>query len=194
MEFAVLVKAVPELDDLRVDVSRRTLDRSAAALRLNPFDARALRVALERRRPGESVTVLSMGPPGAEPALREALACGADRAILLTDGALAGSDCLATARALARSLSVLRSEVVLTGARSTDSETGLVPPEVAALLRIPIAGPARALDRSDEGGFTVTADTRTGWVRVRVDPPCLVTTGEKVAKPLHPDAEKLAAA
>ncbi|HYK94103.1 MAG TPA: electron transfer flavoprotein subunit beta, partial [Thermoplasmata archaeon] len=113
--FAVLVKVVPDLDQLRFDPERKTVVREGNQLYANPFDQRALRVALDLRRPGETVSVLSMGPPAAESVLREALALGADRAVLITDRALAGSDTLVTARVLAHALRRVDHRVVLAG-------------------------------------------------------------------------------
>jgi electron transfer flavoprotein alpha subunit len=194
MDFVVLAKVVPALESLRFDPVRRTVIRDGAELYLNPFDQRALRVALELRRPGETVRVVSLGPPSSAAALRDARALGADRVRLLTDACFAGSDVLATARALAQGIGPLGSALVLAGAWSTDSETGQVGPEVAALLGIPVVSEARAIVRSPDGSsFSIEADTPTGWVRVRAAPPLVITVGEKIAKPLRPTPESLSA-
>ena len=105
MDFAVLIKVVPDVEKMRYDPDRKTMIREGSELFINPFDQRAVRVALDARRPGELVTVVSMGPPSAEAALQETLALGADRAVLLTDRQLAGSDTLVTVpRALVKVL------------------------------------------------------------------------------------------
>jgi len=184
MDFAVLVKAVPGLDELRFDPDSRTVRRDDAELFLNPFDQRALRVALDLRRTGERVSVLSLGPAGAAEPLRDAVALGADRVQLLSDPGLAGSDTLATARALAAGLRRVGHDVVLGGAWTTDSETGQVGPEVAAVLGRPVLTSARALTRDEDGpGLTVTVDTADGWARYRTRAPVVLTVGEKIAKP-----------
>ncbi len=191
MEFVVLVKVVPALEELRFDPGRFTVLREAGPLFLNPYDQRALRVALELRRPGERVRVLSMGPPSARGPLKEVLAHGADEATLLSDPQLAASDSLATARALVAAIRRAPHEVVLAGARTTDSETGQVPPEVAALLGVPILSSARTVARDGAGsGFEISVDTALGWATYRVRPPFVVSVGEKIAKPLKatPDA------
>ncbi|MCI4320959.1 MAG: FAD-binding protein [Thermoplasmata archaeon] len=185
MELAVVVKVVPEGDHVGFDAARGTLRRDDGSLVLNPFDQRALRVAIELRRPGERVTVVSMGPPSVEPALRETLALGADHAILVSDTALAGSDTLVTARVLARILEPLAPGLVVTGKRTTDSETGQVPAQLAALLGHSLVGPAKRLTRSDSGtSFDVTVETETGWARLAANAPIVVSVGEKIGKPL----------
>jgi electron transfer flavoprotein alpha subunit len=184
MDFAVLVKVVPPLDQLRFDPERRTVVRDGTDLFLNPFDQRALRVALELRKAGETVSVVSLGPPAAGECLRDATALGADRTLLLSDPRLAGSDTLATARALRAALGRVGHDVVLAGAWTTDSETGQVGPEVASLLGIPVLTGARGMGRDVEGtGLIVTVDTRTGWASYVCAPPVLVTVGEKIIKP-----------
>jgi electron transfer flavoprotein alpha subunit len=189
VEFAVLVKVVPDLDKLRFDPDRKTMVREGMELYGNPFDLRALRVALDLKRAGEKVTVLSMGPPAAERVLAEARALGADRAILLSDRRLAGSDTLVTARVLARALGRVGHEVVFAGRWTTDSETGQVAPEVAGLLGVPILTAARAVRRDEAGGsFEVTTDTESGWSTVRAVPPFVLATGEKIAKVRRPTA------
>jgi electron transfer flavoprotein alpha subunit len=184
MDIAVLVKAVPDLDRLRYDPKLRTVVREGSELFLNPFDLRALRVALDLRRAGESVTVVSLGPRAARDPLRDAPALGVDRTLLLSDPRFAGSDTLATARALAAVLRTLGHDLVLGGAWTTDSETGQVGPEVASLLGVPVLSGARSIVRDGEGNaLQVTLDTLQGWARYRAAPPLLITVGEKISKP-----------
>ncbi len=185
MDFAVLVKGVPPADRIRYDALRRTVVREGVELLLNPFDQRAVRVALELRRPGETVSVLSLGPPAVGPVLGELRQLGVDRVLLLTDPAFAGSDALATARSLASGLGRVGHDLVLAGARTTDSETGEVGPEVAALLGVPVLSEARSVRRDATGsGFEVSVDTPVGWASYRAHAPLLVSVGEKITKPL----------
>jgi len=193
MDFAVLVKVVPALEELRFDPVRRTVVRDGAELFLNPFDQRALRVALDLRRPGERVSVLSLGPPNAAGPLRDAHWLGADRVWLLSDPRFAGSDTLATSRALAAGVRRLGADLVVGGAWTTDSETGQVGPEVAALLDRPVLTGARAIARDPDGaGLDVTVDTAEGWARYRAAPPLVLTVGEKIAKPTKVSPEQRA--
>lgn len=188
MEIAVLLKAVPDAETIRFDAERRTVVRASGELLANPFDQRALRVGLELAAAGERVHVVSMGPDAAGPVLEQAVALGAFQARHLCDRVFAGADVLATSRALAAELRRLRVGLIVAGDRSTDSETGLVGPEVAALLGVPSVTGARAVLR-DPGGeeltVTVEAGERTRVVRVGL--PAVVSVGEKIAKPLKLD-------
>lgn len=191
VELVALLKAVPRSESNRYDPIRRAQVRDDADLLVNPFDQRALRVALELRRSGEKVTVLSLGPPGAGPLLREARAAGADRAIHLCDAAFAGSDLLATSEVLVAALHRFRWDLVLTGARSTDSDTGLTAPEVAGRLGVPIVSGARRLRRAvGDGPLEVDLDTTDGWATASVDAPAVISLGEKIAKPLQVTPEQ----
>ncbi len=191
MDIAVLIKVVPNLERLHFDPARKTVVREGAELFTNPFDQRAVRLALDLRRPGERVTVLSMGPPPAETALREALALGADAAILVTDRALAGSDTLVTARVLARALGRAGHDLVLAGTWSTDSETGQVGGEVAALLGVPAVTGAQSLVRDAGDGLSAMVDAPGGIESWRLDAPAVVTVGEKIATIRKPSATEL---
>src|SRR5262245_1827420 len=146
MRYAVCVKYVPVLSALRFDPATRRLVRDGVRGEASSFDVRALLGALRLRADhGGEVMVLTMGPPAAREALQHCLALGADRALHLCDPALAGSDTLATARALAAVLRRERSDVVLLGRASVDAETGQVGPELAELLDLPQATAARRL-------------------------------------------------
>ena len=195
MDLTVLVKATPDRDALRFDPQERTVVRVGATAFLNPFDQRALRVALDLRRPGERVHLVSMGPPEVAPLLVEAYAIGVDRVILISDDALIGSDALVTARVLARTVQRLGRSLVLMGDRSTDGESGILPGALAPLLWAAPIVRARSIARSESGfEFDVTADTEDGWARYRVTAPCLIAVGEKIAKPRKGTPAELAAA
>ncbi|MCI4370280.1 MAG: hypothetical protein L3J81_03000, partial [Thermoplasmata archaeon] len=184
MEIAVLVKVVPAAEAATFDPLRKTIRRDEGELFVNPFDQRAIRVALDLRRPGETVTVVSMGPPATASAVQETLGFGVDRAVLVSDPVLAGSDSLVTARVLARVLSERPADLVLCGKWTTDSETGQVPAQLAELLDRPLLSAARTLVRgagADE--FTVTVETDTGTARGTFSAPAVVSVGEKIAKP-----------
>ncbi|HEY6239041.1 MAG TPA: electron transfer flavoprotein subunit beta/FixA family protein, partial [Thermoplasmata archaeon] len=192
MDWLVLVKVVPDADGVRFDPVRRTLIREGVELFANPFDQRAVRVALDHRAPGETVTVVSMGPPNAAEGLIDSLALGVDRAILITDPALSGSDTFVTARVLASASRRLGSDLILTGRWSTDSETGQVAPEVAALLGRPYVPTARRIERAGDSRIEVEGDTATGSVRYRVPLPAVVGVGEKIVKlrkPTEPERD-----
>jgi electron transfer flavoprotein beta subunit len=114
--------------------------RSADNCILNPYDRPAIEMALKLREAnGGSVTAITMGPDTGSIALYEALAMGADRAVLITDRAFAGSDTLATSKTLAAAIEKLKPfDLVIFGARSSDSDTGQVGPQTAVHLNLPI--------------------------------------------------------
>jgi electron transfer flavoprotein alpha subunit len=193
VETLVLVKVVPDVEALRVDPATGSAVREGVPLFVNPFDQRALRVAIDLRQIGETVTVVSMGPAGAAAALHETRGQGADRAILVTDAALAGSDSLVTARVLRRAVDRLGADLILTGRWSTDSETGQVPPQLAELLQRPYLAAARRIARASDGGLEADVDTDDGWAGARVSLPAVVSVGEKIAKPRKLLPEEIAA-
>ncbi|HEV2429567.1 MAG TPA: FAD-binding protein, partial [Thermoplasmata archaeon] len=183
------------LDKLTFDPVRNTVIRSNAPLFLNPFDERAALVAPTLKLPGEESVIVSMGPPEARAPITQALAHGSDRAILLSDRALAGSDTWVTARVLSECLRRLEPRLVLTGRWSTDSSTGQVPAQVAGFLGLPMLDGARRIEPAPDGMLTITVDTELGWARFRLAPPALLTVGEKIAKlrPASMEARQAAA-
>ena len=138
MKIVCLVKQVPEAGSIEFDQETKALKRQGVPVELNPFDRFAVRHAVAlREAAGGEVVAMTMGPPQAEEALREALSLGADRAILLTDRVFAVADTLGTSRTLAYALRKEGFDLILCGRKSTDSETWQVPPEVAAFLGVP---------------------------------------------------------
>ena len=135
MRIAVCVKWVPAVSRIRLDPETKRLVREGVPSELNGYDVLAVNraVALKAQH-GGSVTVYTMGPPDARRGLIRCLAMGADRAFHLNDAAFAGSDTLATARALALALGREPYDLALFGNSSVDAETGQVGPEVAELL------------------------------------------------------------
>jgi electron transfer flavoprotein alpha subunit len=158
-----------------------------------PAQPVALRSGGDGTTEGPAVTVVTLGPPSAEDSLREAIAWGLDRGvdidgILVSDPAFAGSDTLATARALAAALRLTGPyDLVLTGRNSVDSETGQVPPEVAELLDVPLLTGVRELRLE---GMTVHArcEHDDGWIEAEVALPALLTCAERLIEPCKVDA------
>src|SRR5437867_9115764 len=138
MRLVVCVKYVPTLGALRFDAATRRLVREGVPGEVSSFDLRALGSATALRTAhGGEVVALTMGPPAAREGLVECIALGADRAVHLLDPLLAGSDTLATARALAAVVRREEPDVVLLGRASVDAETGQVGPGVGELLGWP---------------------------------------------------------
>ena len=138
MKIAVCIKQVPVVSMLKFDNETRRVVREGVPNEVNPYDVLALALATRlSREHGAEVVALTMGPPQASDALVQALAMGADRAVHLNDRAFAGSDTLATSRALALALERERPDLIICGRNSTDAETGQVGPEVAEMLGLP---------------------------------------------------------
>jgi electron transfer flavoprotein alpha/beta subunit len=139
MNIIVLLKQVPDPKGYIRIKEDGTLDREGASAKINPYDKNSLQAALEiRKKYNAKITAVSMGPSKAEEALREALAMGADEAMLLSDERLAGSDTLATSHALHKVIKKLgHYDLILCGMEATDGNTGQVGPEVAEHLGIP---------------------------------------------------------
>jgi electron transfer flavoprotein alpha subunit len=157
-----------------------------------PAQPVALRSGEDGATEGPSVTVVTLGPPSAEDSLREAIAWGLDRdvdidGILVSDPAFAGSDTLATARALAAALRLTGPyDLVLTGRNSVDSETGQVPPELAELLDVPLLTGVREL-RLEGGTAYARCEHDDGWVEAEVELPALLTCAERLIAPCKVD-------
>jgi electron transfer flavoprotein alpha subunit len=132
------VKQVPAAGAIEFDPDTQTLKREGVPLVLNPFDVFAVKHAVALREAvGGEVVAITMGPPQAEGALRECLALGADRAILLSDRVFGGADTIGTTRTLAFALEKEGFDLVLCGRKAIDAETSQVPPELAAFLGVP---------------------------------------------------------
>ncbi len=140
MNIVVCIKQVPDAPTIKVDQERMSIIREGVESIINPLDCIALEAALElREKHGGRVTVITMGPPQSEAALREALAVGSDHAVLVTDPAFGGADTLATSHVLATAISKMDPfpDLVLCGAQTIDSDTGHVGPQIAEELGIP---------------------------------------------------------
>jgi electron transfer flavoprotein beta subunit len=141
MQIVVPIKQVPETSNVKMDPETGTMLRTAVEGIINPLDLFAIEAALRlREAKGGKVTVISMGPPKAEQALRDALAMGCDRAVLLSDRRFGGSDTWATAYSLSLAIQKLAPyDLIICGERATDGETGQVGPGIAAYLDLPLA-------------------------------------------------------
>ena len=181
MRIAVLVKQIPAPVEFRMQDGR--LVRDGVPLEVNAYCRRANAKAVELAGPDGEVVVFTMGPPAAADALREMIACGADRGVHLCDPAFAGSDTLATAVALA---AAIRREgpfdLVLAGLNSLDSDTGQVPAEAAELLGLPFAAGIRDLEVAG-GAFTARLETDDGYCTVEGELPAALSTAERLCAP-----------
>ncbi|HEY1367482.1 MAG TPA: electron transfer flavoprotein subunit beta/FixA family protein [Gaiellaceae bacterium] len=186
MKVAVCVKQVPESASPRLDPASKRLDRSGEGA-LNRFDANAVEEALRlKERSGDAeVVVVSLGPEKAADALRKALAMGADRALLVSDEAAAGSDLVATSFALARALERESPDVVLFGQQASDSDGAVLWAAVAERLSLPLVSQAAELTVAD-GKATVKRQTEFGYDVIEAPLPAVVAVSDAINEPRYP--------
>ncbi len=185
MNIVVCIKQVPDTNEIKINPATGTLIREGVPSIINPDDKGGLEFALRlKESAGASVTVITMGPPQADVALREALAMGADRAILLTDRAFAGADTLATSHALAGALRRLDWDLIVAGRQAIDGDTAQVGPEMAEHLDIPQVTYVADIDW-DGKEFSVRKEDEGGYQLLKVAPPCLVTVLASAVKPRY---------
>lgn len=185
MRIIVLVKQVPGTDNVKMDPETGVMIRSGKDTVVNPLDEHALQEAvnIKSRLKNVHITALSMGPPSADRALRDALAMGADRAVLLSNRAFGGADTMVTARTLAAAIGKLGPvDLILGGERATDGETGQVGPMVAVMLGLPVQTYVRKIEL-DGSSVTIERIVEEGFERVQVTGPLVVTVVKDINQP-----------
>ena len=193
MKIAVCIKQVPVISMLRFDNQTRRMVREGVPNETNPYDVLGLSLAarLKAEHDAEFV-VITMGPPQASEALVQAMAMGADYAIHLNDLAFAGSDTLATARALSLALERENCDLIICGRNSSDSETGQVGPEIAEMLGIPQITAVSRLDIAPDGNsLTAIRLNDEGHQEIRCDLPALISVTDGVAEETYPLREDM---
>ncbi len=182
MHIVVCVKQVPDSAQIRVHPVTNTIMRQGVPAIVNPYDLFSLEAALQLKdRHGGRVTVISMGPPQAEAALKKCIAYGADEAILVTDRAFAGADTLATSFALASAIRQiekdLRVDLVFTGKQTIDGDTAQVGPGIARRLGMQLLTYVSQIDTIDldAGNIRVRRRAEGGVQLLETRLPCLIT-------------------
>jgi electron transfer flavoprotein beta subunit len=187
VKVLVCVKEVPDASaPKRIDPQTFRLDRSVPGA-LNEFDTHALEEGLrigEREGDGEVVTLL-MGPPKAADSLRKTLAVGADRAVHVADDTLAGSDLVATSRALAKAIERESPDLILFGQQAADSDGAVLWAAVADHLRLPVISQAASLELAD-GQAKVKRQTEYGYDVIEAPLPCVVAVSDAINEPRYP--------
>jgi electron transfer flavoprotein beta subunit len=188
MNIVVCIKQVPDVADVRIDPETNTLIREGVPSIINPFDMYAIEEGLRlREKFGGEVTVLTMGPPQAEKALREAVAMGADKAVLVSDREFAGSDTLATSYTLAMAMGRLEDiDLVLCGKQAIDGDTAQVGPGIAENLKWGFAAYARKIVGVDDGIMELERLMDDGYDVLRVHLPAVITVVKEINEPRLP--------
>jgi electron transfer flavoprotein beta subunit len=195
MKIVVLVKQVPDTAaDKRLDPDTLAVDRGAVDGLINEMDEFAIEEALQLvEKHGGEVTVVSMGPEDATDAYKKALQMGADKAVFLTDPALAGSDALATSLALAKVLGTLEYDLVILGSEASDARTSLVPALLAERLGLPQLSFASKVE-VDGSAIRINRLTDYGHDVVEAALPAVVSVVEKINEPRYPSFKGIMAA
>ena len=188
MNIIVCIKQVPNTTDVKIDPLTNTLIRDGVESVINPFDAYAIEEAVRlKERFGGKVTVVSMGPPQAETALREAISLGCDEAILVSDRKFAGSDTWATSYTLSCAIARIGSyDMILCGKQASDGDTAQVGPGISTHLDIPQVTYVKKIESIENNKARVERMTEEGYDIVESPLPCLFTVVKEINTPRLP--------
>jgi electron transfer flavoprotein beta subunit len=189
MNIIVPIKQVPETGNVKMDEKTGTMIREGVESIVNPLDLYAIECALQLKETHDSSTVkvVSMGPPKAEKAIREALSMGCDDGILLSDKKFAGADTWSTSYVLAEAVKTMGSfDIIIAGIRATDGDTGQVGPEMASMLDLPLATFVSKIIAIDNKSITVERLIEGGYETVKLTLPCLITVLKEISDPRLP--------
>jgi len=193
LKIVVTVKQVPDPNTPQALEADHTIARDRDVV-LDPGDECGVEIGLQLKEAhGGEVVLVSMGPERARDAIRKGLSMGADRAIHITDPALAGADALLTARALAAAIGPESPDLVICATESYDGSTGMVPPMLAELLGLPQLTFAKRVEVAD-GRVTVHRQTEDGYQVVEAEAPALVTVTAAIAEPRYASLRGIMAA
>ena len=186
MKIVVCIKQVPDTNEVKLDPKTNRLIRDGVPSIINHDDKSGIEAALQlKEKVGGTVTVVSMGPPQADAALREALAMGCDEAILVTDRAFGGADTWATSSTIAAALKKLDYDVIITGRQAIDGDTAQVGPQIAEHLGIPQVSYAEEIVEAEEGKLVVKRQFEDRYHIIEVKTPCLITALAELATPRY---------
>ena len=188
MKIIVCVKQVPDAKDVRLDPETNTLAREGVQSIMNPYDQHAVEeaVCLKEKLGGE-VTVLSMGPPQAVDVLKQAISCGADHAVLVSDRAFAGADTYATSYTLAKAVNKIGAfDLILCGKQAIDGDTAQVGPGLAMQLNIPFVTCIQKIRDASESELVMERMMDDGFDVIAVSYPMLITVVKDLNNPRVP--------
>ncbi len=185
MNIIVCIKQVPDTNEVRLDPETGVLQREGVPSIINPDDKAGLEAALVLKDKHDAhVTVLTMGPPQADVALREALAMGADRAILLSDRKFGGADTWATSMTIAAAIRKLDFDLIIAGRQAIDGDTAQVGPQIAEKTGLPQVSYVQELEYHGDH-IIVKRAFEDFYHRIKVKTPCLITTLGEMNQPRY---------
>jgi electron transfer flavoprotein beta subunit len=188
MNIVVCLKQVPGTTEVKIDPQTNSLIREGIENIINPFDTYAIEEGVRlKAKHGGKVTIITMGPPQAEAALREAVSLGADEAVLLSDRAFAGADTWATAFTLSRAVKKLEEyDIIICGRQTIDGDTGQVGPELAEMLDIPFVAYVSQIEEIKEGYVRVQRMVEEGHEVIETTLPAVITVAKEINVPRLP--------
>jgi len=187
MTIVVCVKQVPDTAEVKINPETGTLIREGVPGIINPFDMHALEAGLQiKDRVKGTVIVLTMGPPQAETALRDAVSMGADNGILLSDKAFAGSDTWATSFTLSKAIQKIGADIIICGKQAIDGDTAQVGPETAEFLNIPHISYVRKIEEITGTSIRVQRLMDDGYDVIESPFPVLLTVVKELNEPRLP--------
>ena len=196
MHIVVCIKQVPNTTNVQIDPATGTLKRDGVESIINPFDEYALEEAIRiKERVGGKTTVITMGPPQAEHALRDAIARGIDNAILVSDRAFAGADTWATSYTLSTAIRKIGDyDIIICGKQATDGDTAQVGPGIAEMLDIPHVAYVRKIEDVQAGHIKVERMMEDGYDIIESPMPLLISVVKEINTPRMPSLRGMMAA
>lgn len=188
MKIIVCIKQVPDAKDVRLDPETNTLAREGVESIMNPYDQHALEAGVSLKESlGGEVTVITMGPPQAEEVLRQAISCGADKGVLVSDRSFAGADTWATSYTLAKAIASLDDfELIICGKQAIDGDTAQVGPGLAMRLGIPYATCIQKIREAEESAIVMERMMDDGYDVLKSGFPLLITVVKDINQPRVP--------
>ena len=188
MNIIVCIKQVPNTTDVKIDPVTNTLIRAGVESVINPFDAYAIEEGVRlKERFGGKVTVITMGPPQAESALKEAISLGCDEAVLVSDRKFAGSDTWATSYTLSMAIKKIKDfDIVICGKQASDGDTAQVGPGISTHLDIPQVTYVKKIEEIKDNKAKVERMMEEGYDVVETPIPCLFTVVKEINTPRLP--------
>ncbi|MCM8796818.1 MAG: electron transfer flavoprotein subunit beta/FixA family protein [Candidatus Omnitrophica bacterium] len=188
MNIIVCIKQVPETTEVKINPQTNTLIREGVKSIINPFDMYAIEEAVRiKERLGGKVVVITMGPPQAEAALREAISLGCDEAILISDRAFAGSDTWATSYTLSGAIKKIgQFDLIICGKQASDGDTAQVGPGISAHLDIPQVTYVKKIEEIKDNFMRVERMMEEGYEIIETPLPCLITVVKEINEPRLP--------
>ncbi len=188
MNIIVCIKQVPNTTDVRIDPVTNTLVREGVESIINPFDTYAIEEGVRlKERFGGKVTVVTMGPPQAETALKEAISLGCDEAVLVSDRKFAGSDTWATSYTLSSAIRKIGSfDIIICGKQASDGDTAQVGPGISMHLGVPQVTYVKKIEEISANKAKVERMTEEGYDVIETPIPCLLTVVKEINTPRLP--------